>query len=269
MLSPKATHDGVLGIWYGKGPGVDRSGDVFKHGNAAGTSHQGGVLCLAGDDHTAKSSTLPHQSDHAFMSAVMPVLYPSSIHEFIEMGLFGIAMSRFSGCWVGMKVISDTVETSAVVSLGDEYRSFVLPSDYQRPEEGLNIRWPDPPLVQDDRLQEHKAYAALAFARANQMDKVILDSAKARFGIVATGKAFEDVCHALEELGIDQRVINEIGLRLYKVRMPWPLEPEGIRAFSEGLDEVLIVEERREIIEHQIKQQLFNWLADVRPLIIC
>ncbi len=267
-LTPKATHDGVLGIWYGKGPGVDRSGDVFKHGNAAGSSLHGGVLCLAGDDHTAKSSTLPHQSDHAFMSAVMPVLYPSSIHEFIEMGLFGIAMSRFSGCWVGMKVISDTVETSAVVSLGDEYKSFVLPTDYQLPEDGLNIRWPDPPLVQDDRLQEYKAYAALAYARANQIDKVVLDSAKARFGIIATGKAFEDVCHALEELGIDQAVINEIGLRLYKVRMPWPLEPEGVREFSEGLEEVLIVEERREIIEHQIKQQLFNWRADVRPRII-
>ena len=267
-ITANATHDGVLGIWYGKGPGVDRSGDVFKHGNAAGSSAHGGVLCLAGDDHTAKSSTLPHQSDHAFMAAVMPVLYPSSIHEFIEIGLFGIAMSRYSGCWVGMKVISDTVETSAVVSIGDEYKSFVLPTEYQRPDENLNIRWPDPPLVQDERLQEHKAYAALAFARANKIDKIILDSPDARFGIVATGKAFEDVCQALEELGIDQDAINAIGLRLYMVRMPWPLEPEGIREFSEGLEEVLIVEERREIIEHQIKQQLFNWRADVRPRII-
>jgi len=267
-ITANATHDGVLGIWYGKGPGVDRSGDVFKHGNAAGTSPHGGVLCLAGDDHTAKSSTLPHQSDHSFISAVMPVLYPSSVHEFIEMGLLGIAMSRYSGCWVGMKVISDTVETSAVINLGDEYRQFHTPSDYELPGGSLNIRWPDPPLVQDDRLQEHKAYAALAYARANQVDKVVLDSPRARFGIVATGKAFEDVCQALEELGIDQGAINTIGLRLYKVRMPWPLEPEGIRQFSQGLEEVLIVEERREIIEHQIKQQLFNWRNDVRPRII-
>ena len=268
VLSEQANRQGVVGYWYGKGPGVDRCGDVFKHGNAAGSSTYGGVLCFAGDDHTAKSSTLPHQSDHAFMSAVMPVLYPSSIHEFIEVGLFGIALSRYSGCWVGYKVISDTIETSAVVALSDEHKPFVLPEDYQMPEGGLNLRWPDPPLVQDDRLQEHKAYAALAFARANRIDKVVLDSPDARFGIVATGKAFEDVRQALSELGIGDDEARTIGLRLYKVRMPWPLEPEGIRAFSEGLEEVLIIEERREIIEHQIKQQLFNWRSDVRPRIV-
>lgn len=267
-LSGGANKDGVVGYWYGKGPGVDRCGDVFKHGNAAGSSTHGGVLCFAGDDHAAKSSTLPHQSDHAFMAAVMPVLYPSSIHEFIEMGLFGIALSRYSGCWVGYKVISDTVETSAVVALDDEHKSFIMPEDYQLPDGGLNLRWPDPPLVQDDRLQEHKAYAALAFARANKIDQIVLDSAHARFGIVATGKAFEDVRQALAELGIDNEAAQLIGLRLYKVRMPWPLEPEGIRAFSDGLEEVLIIEERREIIEHQIKQQLFNWRSDVRPRVV-
>lgn len=267
-LATNPTRQGVVGYWYGKGPGVDRCGDVFKHANAAGTSKHGGVLCFAGDDHTAKSSTLPHQSDHAFMSAVMPVLYPSSIHEFIDVGLFGIAMSRYSGCWVGYKVISDTIETSAVMPLSDEHRAFVIPEDHELPEGGLNLRWPDPPLVQDDRLQEHKAYAALAFARANRIDQVILDSPKARFGIVATGKAFEDVRQALTELGIDEQIASDIGLRLYKVRMPWPLEPEGIREFSDGLEEVLIIEERREIIEHQIKQQLFNWRSDVRPRIV-
>ncbi|MGQ7844038.1 indolepyruvate ferredoxin oxidoreductase family protein [Granulosicoccus sp. 3-233] len=267
-LSRQANRDGVVGYWYGKGPGVDRCGDVFKHGNAAGSSAHGGVLCLAGDDHSAKSSTLPHQSDHAFMAAVMPVLYPSSIHEFIEVGLFGIAMSRYSGCWVGYKVISDTVETSAVVSLGEERKPFVIPEDFEMPAGGLNIRWPDPPLIQDDRLQEHKAYAALAFARANKIDQVVMDSPDARFGIVATGKAFEDVRQALTELGIDEAAARDIGLRLYKVRMPWPLEPTGIREFSEGLEEVLIIEERREIIENQIKQQLFNWRADVRPRIV-
>ena len=267
-LSEQANRQGVVGYWYGKGPGVDRCGDVFKHGNAAGSSTHGGVLCFAGDDHAAKSSTLPHQSDHAFMSAVMPVLYPSSIQEFIDVGLFGIAMSRYSGLWVGYKVISDTIETSAVVELGDELKPFVLPEDYELPHGGLNLRWPDPPLVQDDRLQEHKAYAALAFARANKIDQTVLDVPQARFGIVATGKAFEDVRQALAELGVDDEAAKKIGLRLYKVRMPWPLEPSGIRAFSEGLEEVLIIEERREIIEHQIKQQLFNWRADVRPRIV-
>ena len=267
-LSPGARKQGVVGFWYGKGPGVDRSGDVFKHGNAAGSSAHGGVLCFAGDDHGAKSSSIPHQSDHAFMSALMPVLYPSSIHEFLEMGLLGVAMSRYSGCWVGMKFISDTVETTASVDLAGEQRQFVLPADFEMPPGGLNLRWPDPPMAQDDRLQNYKGYAAIAFARANRLDEVVLDSPDARFGIVASGKAYEDVLQALRELEIGPEEARAIGLRLYKVRMPWPLEPEGIRHFSEGLEEVLVVEERREIIENQIKQQLFNWRADVRPRII-
>ena len=267
-LSQGATKDGVLGIWYGKGPGVDRSGDALKHANAAGTSAHGGVLAIAGDDHTCKSSSIPHQSDHAFISALIPMLYPSSVQEFIEYGLLGIAMSRYSGCWVGFKVISETVETSAVIDLAQEQRRFVLPDDVDLPPGGLNLRWPDPPLVQDERLQEHKGYAALAFARANRVNEVTLTSPNARFGIVASGKAYEDVLQALRDLGIGPAEAAAIGLRLYKVRMPWPLEPQGIRAFSEGLDEVLIVEERREIIENQIKQQLFNWRADVRPRVV-
>ncbi|WP_061934766.1 indolepyruvate ferredoxin oxidoreductase family protein [Aureimonas sp. AU22] len=267
-LSPGATKDGLLGIWYGKGPGVDRSGDAFKHGNAAGSAPHGGVLALAGDDHTCKSSSIPHQSDHAFISALMPMLYPSSVHEFLELGLLGVAMSRFSGCWVGFKVISETVETTTVVDLAQEGRQFVLPADFELPEGGLNLRWPDTPLVQDARLQETKGFAAIAFARANGVDQIVIDTPRARFGIVASGKAFEDVRQALAELGLRQAEWEAIGLRLYKVRMPWPLEPQGIRAFSEGLEEVLIVEERREIIENQIKQQLFNWRADVRPRIV-
>ena len=267
-LSEGARKDGLLGLWYGKGPGVDRSGDVLKHANAAGTSANGGVLAFAGDDHTCKSSSIPHQSDHAFISALMPMLYPSSVHEFLELGLLGIAMSRYSGCWVGYKVISETVETSTVVDLGQERRQFLRPTDFEMPHGGLNLRWPDAPLDQDERLQEHKGFAALAFARANRVDQVTIDTPKARFGIVASGKAYEDVRQALAEMGLGPDEWAAIGLRLYKVRMPWPLEPEGIRHFSEGLDEVLIVEERREIIENQIKQQLFNWRADVRPRII-
>jgi indolepyruvate ferredoxin oxidoreductase len=267
-LSEGANRDGVLGLWYGKGPGVDRSGDALKHGNAAGSSAHGGVLAFAGDDHTCKSSSIPHQSDHAFISALMPMLYPSSIHEFIEIGLLGIAMSRYSGCWIGYKVISETVETTSVVDLSQESRQFVLPQDFEMPQDGLNLRWPDAPLAQDERLQEQKGYAAIAFARANGVDLVTMDSPKARFGIVASGKAYEDVVQALIDLGIGETEREVIGLRLYKVRMPWPLEPEGIRRFSEGLEEVLIVEERREIIENQIKQQLFNWRSDVRPRIV-
>ncbi len=267
-LSKGARKDGVLGIWYGKGPGVDRSGDVFKHANAAGTAPHGGVLAIAGDDHTCKSSSIPHQSDHAFISALMPMLYPSSIHEFLEMGLLGIAMSRFSGCWVGFKVISETVEISSVVDLAQEARQFVLPPDFALPPGGLGLRWPDPPLVQDERLQEHKGYAAIAFARANGVDRLITTHGRDRFGIVASGKAYEDVRQALAELGLGAAEQAVIGLRLYKVRMPWPLEPEGIRAFSQGLEEVLVVEERREIIENQIKQELFNWRSDVRPRIV-
>ncbi|MGI9350254.1 MAG: indolepyruvate ferredoxin oxidoreductase family protein [Rhizobiaceae bacterium] len=266
--SPGANKDGVVGFWYGKGPGVDRSGDVFKHANSAGTSPHGGVLAFAGDDHTAKSSTIAHQSDHAFMSAIMPMLFPSSVQEFIELGLLGIAMSRYSGLWVGYKVIADTIETTGVVDLSGEKRRFAAPTDFELPEGGLNLRWPDAILEQDERLQEHKAYAALAFARANSVDQIVYDSKKPRFGIVASGKAFENVREALRQLDIDEKVANEIGLRLYKVRMPWPLEPEGIRKFSEGLEEVLVIEERREVIEHQIKQQLFNWRADVRPRIV-
>lgn len=268
QLSPGARKDGVVGLWYGKGPGVDRSGDVFKHANAAGAARLGGVLAIAGDDHTCKSSSIPHQSDHAFISALMPMLYPSSVHEFLEMGLLGIAMSRFSGCWVGFKVISETVEVTSVVDLAQENRQFLTPEDFDLPPGGLNLRWPDPPLVQDERLQEHKGYAAIAFARANGVDQVIFRHDRDRIGIVASGKAYEDVRQALAELGLGAAEQARIGLRLCKVRMPWPLEPEGIRAFSQGLEEVLIVEERREIIENQIKEQLFNWRADVRPRIV-
>lgn len=267
-LSPGANYDGVVGIWYGKGPGVDRCGDVFRHGNAAGSAKNGGVLVLAGDDHGAKSSTVPHQSDHAFMSALMPYLYPSSIHEMIEMGLLGIAMSRYSGCWVGMKVITETVETTAEIDLTDEMTPFVIPADFEMPEGGLNLRWPDDRFAQDRRLQDYKGFAAIAFARANKVNRVTMDSPNARYGIMASGKSYEDIRQALRELGITPEVAAKIGLRLYKIGMPWPLEPEGVRQFAVGLEEIFIIEERREIVENQVKQELFNWRDDVRPRII-
>lgn len=267
-LSPGGKYDGVVGIWYGKGPGVDRCGDVFRHGNAAGSAKNGGVLCLAGDDHGAKSSTVPHQSDHAFISALMPYLYPSSIHEMIEMGLLGIAMSRYSGCWVGMKVITETVETTAEINLNDEMTPFIIPPDFEMPPGGLNLRWPDDRYEQDRRLQDYKGFAAIAFARANKVNRVTMDSPSARYGIMASGKSYEDIRQALRELGVTEEVAAKIGLRLYKIGMPWPLEPEGVRQFAVGLEEIFIVEERREIIENQVKQELFNWRDDVRPRIV-
>ena len=267
-LSPGAKKDGVFGIWYAKGPGVDRSGDVLKHANAAGTSKYGGVLCLAGDDHGAKSSTIPHQSDHAFMSAIIPVLYPSGVQEFVRMGLLGLAMSRYSGCWVAMKVIADTVESSATIDLADEQIEFVTPTDFPLPPDGLNLRWPDDRWTQDYRLQNLKGYAAIAFGRANHVDRIILDAPRARFGLAASGKAYVDLREALALLGIDDAAAAQIGLRLLKIGMPWPLDPVRMREFSQGLQEILVVEERREMVENQIKQHLFNWHSDQRPRIV-
>ena len=264
-LSTGARKDGLVGIWYGKGPGVDRSGDVFRHANAAGTAPKGGVLALAGDDHTCKSSTIPHQSDHAFIAAMMPYLYPASIHDFVEAGLLGIAMSRFSGCWTGFKVISETVETTGIVDLAGEARAICLPENFAMPPGGLGLRWPDAPLDQDDRLHRFKIPAALAFARANRLDRETIRPNRRRFGIVASGKAHEDVRQALAELGLGREEAEAIGLGLYKVLMPWPLEPAGMNAFAEGLEEILVVEERRDVIEGQLRQMLYSAPADRRP----
>ena len=260
--------EGVFSIWYGKGPGVDRCGDVFKHANNAGTSPHGGVLALAGDDHTCKSSTLPHQSEYAFMDASIPMLHPSGVQEILDYGLYGWAMSRFSGCWTALKAIAETMDSSASVAVDPERVRIVLPEDFEMPPGGLNIRWPDAPLEQELRLHKYKLYAALAFARANKLDRIVVESPKPRFGIVTTGKSYLDVMQALEDLGIDEAHAAEIGLRVYKVGMVWPLEREGIRHFAEGLEEILVVEEKRAVIENQMKEQLYNWREDVRPRVI-
>jgi len=266
-LRPGATVDGVFGIWYGKGPGLDRAMDVMKHANAAGTSPHGGVLAIVGDDHGAKSSTLPHQSDHNFQAAFVPFLSPSSVSEFVEYGLLGIAMSRFAGTWVGFKATADTVETSATIDLAPEQRRIVLPP-FDFPEGGVGIRGGDIWREEDTRLQRYKGFAALAFAKSNGIDRIVWDTPTPRFGIVTTGKAFADTMEALDELGIDAAVASQIGLRVYKVGMPWPLEPDGIRAFAEGLEEVLVIEEKREFIEHQLRWQLYNWREAVRPRVV-
>ncbi len=263
-----ARHDGVFALWYGKGPGADRSIDVFKHANAAGSSRHGGVLAVVGDDHGAKSSSLPHQSDHVFSAAMIPVLYPAGVQEIIEFGLHGWAMSRFSGCWVGLKALADTVETSAAVALDAGGVQTRMPEDFALPPGGLSIRWPDQPLAQELRLQRYKVYAAMAYARRNRLDCVVIDSPRARFGIVTSGKSYLDVRQALDGLGIDAAVAAEIGLRLYKVGMVWPLDADGVRHFAEGLEEVLVVEEKRQLLEYQLKEQLYNWREDVRPRVV-
>ena len=234
-LYPGAKFDGVFSMWYGKGPGVDRCGDVFKHANFAGTSKHGGVLVLAGDDHAAKSSTLPHQSDHQFSAAMMPVLYPSSVQEIIDLGLHGWAMSRYSGCWVGFKCVSDTVESSASVLIDPERVQIVIPDDFPLPADGVHIRWPDAFLATEARMQDYKVYAALHYCRVNQLNRIVIDSPKPRLGIITSGKSYLDVRQALDDLGITEADAAEIGIRVYKVAMPWPLEPEGVRHFAEGL----------------------------------
>ncbi len=260
-----ARYDGVFAMWYGKGPGVDRTGDVFRHANFAGTSAHGGVLAMAGDDPACKSSTLPSQSEYAFMDAQFPVLNPCNVQDLLDLGILGWAMSRYSGCWVGVKTITENVDSTASVAVDPGRVTVRLPDDFEIPEGGLHIRWPDRPLVQEERLQRHKMYAALAFARANDLNRVVIDSPQPRLGIVTTGKSYLDVMQALDDLGIDAGHAAEIGLRVLKVGMSWPLEREGIRHFAEGLDEILVVEEKRAVIENQLKEQLYNWRADVRP----
>ncbi|HNO63365.1 MAG TPA: indolepyruvate ferredoxin oxidoreductase family protein, partial [Thauera aminoaromatica] len=269
-LDPNAKVDGVFSIWYGKGPGVDRTCDVFRHANAAGTSQHGGVLVIAGDDHAAKSSTLPHQTEHVFKALMMPVLAPAGIQEYLEYGLHGFAMSRYSGCWVAFKALTDTVETSSSVDI-DPFRVDIrVPSaqEFPLPLDGLNLRWPDPPLVQEERLLHHKLYAALAYGRKNGLDRMVIDLPQARLGILTSGKSYLDVRQALDDLGIDETTAAAIGLRLYKVGMVWPLDAEGVRRFADGLDEILVIEEKRQFLEYQLKEELYNWKDEVRPRVI-
>ena len=263
-----ATVDGVFGIWYGKGPGVDRSGDVFKHGNSAGSTKHGGVLVLAGDDHTCKSSTLAHQSEYAMMDAMIPVFNPSGVQEVLDMGLHGIALSRYSGLWAGMKTIAETMDSSASITVDPTRALPAIPTDFEMPAGGLNIRWPDTPLVQEERLHRHKIYAGLAYVRANGLNYVAMGSDNPRFGIVTTGKSYLDVLQALEDLHLDDETCRAIGIAIYKVGVSWPLERDGIRKFAEGLDEILVVEEKRAVIENQLKEQLYNWDAAKRPRVV-
>ena len=264
-LDPEAKYDGVFGLWYGKGPGLDRSGVAIKHGNYAGSDPNGGVLVLAGDDHGARSSTLAHQSDHAFIHYGMPILNPSSVSEFLEYGLLGFGLSRYAGCWVGFKCITDLVESGGTVAVDPATPAIVLPQDFEMPDGGLNILRSDTPLGQEARALGPRLDAARAFVRANQMDRIVLGGRHRRVGIVTSGKAYLDVREALAGLGIDDAQAERMGISIYKVGVPWPLEPNNAQAFAANHEEILVVEEKRAVIEDQFARMLFHVSADRRP----
>ncbi len=259
QMRGEGVYDGVYSVWYGKGPGVDRCGDVFRHANAAGTSPLGGVLVMMGDDHAAESSTMPHQSEFALMDAMMPVLNPSGVQEIIDYGILGFALSRYSGCWVGIKCVHDNVESTAIVDGSVDRIKVKIPTDYKMPEGGLNIRPWDDRHEQEERTHTHKRFAATAFARANNLNQIVLKGGKApKIGIATTGKSYLDVRQALEELGINEVEASKLGIRLLKIGMVWPLEPDIIETFVKGLDLIIVVEEKRSLIETQIKEQLYG-----------
>ncbi len=252
-------HDGVFGIWYGKGPGVDRCGDIFRHANMAGSSKNGGVLVLMGDDHTAESSTVPHQSEFILVDVMMPILNPAGVQELLDYGIYGWALSRYSGCWVGLKCMKDTVESTTVADADPNRIKINLPGDFDMPEGGLNIRPWDDRHEQEERIHEQKRFAAVAFARANNLDRIVFGGGRApKIGIVSTGKSYLDVREALDELGIDEVRASKLGIRLLKIGMVWPLDPEIIAKFARGLDMIIVVEEKRSLIETQVREQLYG-----------
>ena len=261
-------YDGVFGIWYGKGPGVDRCSDVFKHANMAGTTPWGGVLAVAGDDHVSKSSTTAHQSDHIFKACGTPVFFPASVQDILDLGLHAIAMSRYAGVWAGMKTIQEIVESSAAVDVDAQRVQIAMPTDFVMPAGGVHIRWPDTALEQEARLFDTKWYAALAYVRANRLNHNVIEGPNDRFGLMASGKAYNDTRQALLDLGLDDATCRRVGIRLHKVAVVWPLEAQLTREFATGLQEILVVEEKRQVIEYQLKEELYHWRADVRPRVV-
>jgi len=268
-FAPPGTNkfDGVFGIWYGKGPGVDRCSDVFKHANMAGTTPWGGVLAVAGDDHVAKSSTAAHQSDHIFKACGLPVFFPASVQDILDQGLHALALSRYAGIWSGMKTIQEIVESSATAHIDPERVQIVVP-EFVMPPGGVHIRWPDTALEQEARLFDYKWYAALAYIRANRLNHNVIQGPNDRFGLIASGKAYNDTRQALLDLGLDDATCQRLGIRLHKVGVVWPLEAQTTREFATGLREILVVEEKRQVIEYQLKEELYNWRDDVRPNIL-
>jgi indolepyruvate ferredoxin oxidoreductase len=250
--------DGVFGLWYGKGPGVDRSGDVLRHANLAGSSPRGGVLALMGDDHTAESSTTAHQSEFAFVDVMMPVLSPAGVQEILDYGALGWALSRYAGVWVGIKCIKDTIESTAVVDTSLDRVKPILP-DHALPPGGLNIRTPDPILEQEARLQDYKRDAMVAWLAANKINRIITSGGpNAKIGIITAGKSYLDARQALDDLDIDEARCNALGLRLFKLGCTWPVVPSEIRAFAQGLELIIVVEEKRSLIEVQVREELYG-----------
>ncbi len=267
-LFPGARYDGVFGMWYGKAPGVDRTGDAFKHANFAGVFPKGGVLAVAGDDHSCKSSTLPSQSEYAFQDFEMPVLSPADVQEVLDYGLLGYALSRFSGLWVGLIALADTMDSGSTIDVSLSRHQFVTPENFRLPAGGLGIRLKDQPLDKERRLRTLKIPAALAFARANRIDRVMLGAARPRLGIVCQGQAYKDVIEAFSAMGITPAEAAGLGVAIYKVGMPWPLEPTGIRAFAAGLETLMVIEHKRPLIETQARAALYDLPAHARPTII-
>ncbi|MFL5070158.1 MAG: indolepyruvate ferredoxin oxidoreductase family protein, partial [Xanthobacteraceae bacterium] len=258
-LRGEGKFDGVFSIWYGKGPGVDRTGDVFRHANFAGTSRNGGVLALMGDDHTAESSTTAHQSEFHFVDVMIPILNPAGVQEFLDYGLYGWAMSRFTGAWVALKCMHETVESTAVIDGSLARVKIVMPDDFQMPEGGLNIRLNDSVLGMEARLHDYKRDAMLAFVRANKLNRAVISGGRApKIGIITVGKSYLDVRQALDELGLDEVKCNDFGIRLYKVACPWPLSQRELKEFADGLDLIIVVEEKRSLIEVQVREELYG-----------
>jgi indolepyruvate ferredoxin oxidoreductase len=266
-VQPDATCDGVFSLWYGKGPGLDRATDALKHANSIGTTQHGGVLVVVGDDHNAVSSAMAHQSEQLLAAMMMPVLAPSNLGEILDYGLLGWAMSRFSGCYTGLKLESETIESASSVDFRQNHPAIILP-EFEFPPDGIHHRWPDAQLDAEARLHQFKLPAASAFARANSVDRVVMGDKNARFGIVTTGKACLAVRQALEDLGIDETRARETGLSVYKVGLSWPLDMEGARQFSAGLEEVLVIEEKRSFVESQFMEALYQQPDALRPRVV-
>jgi len=267
-LMPAPLYDGVFSMWYGKGPGVDRSMDVIKHANAFGTTRFGGVLAVAGDDHACKSSTTAHQSEHMLIGAAVPVLNPANVQEVLDYGIIGWALSRYSGCWVGLKAITENMDSAISADIDPNRVQVTLPEDFEEPECGLNAQWPTTPLEQEWLLHQYRIDAARAFAWANHLNRIMMDSPNPRLGIVTTGKTYPDVMEALDDLGIGLQQAQEIGLRILKVGMSWPLEPISTHRFAKGLNEILVIEEKRRVLEDQITGLLYNRAVEGRPRVV-
>ena len=262
-LFPGAKRDGVFALWYGKAPGVDRSGDVLRHGNSAGSARYGGVVLATGDDPAARSTTVADQTDHFYKALMIPILAPASVQEILDLGLHGYAMSRCSGCWIALKLVADVAEGSATVETDPHRVSPVLAHETR-----LNIRYPDWMLEAEARLKNEKLYAALAYARSNALNRIVLDPPRARIGLAAVGKAYGDLRGALTALGLDEARLSALGVRIFKISMPWPLEPESARRLAQGLEEIVVIEEKRALVEEQLKDQLYHLPDGERPRIV-